>query len=128
MDDIKNLKVFLPNGNAIPISNLVEITAQKGDAEIERENLQMMGVVTARLNNRDLGAVMKNIQEKVKAEIHLPNGYYIEYAGAYKEQQQSFRELFMILIASSLLVFGVILFLFRDFRVALVILLISVSE
>ncbi len=126
LDDIKNLKVFLPNGNAIPISNLVEITAQKGDAEIERENLQMMGVVTARLNNRDLGAVMKNIQEKVKAEIHLPNGYYIEYAGAYKEQQQSFRELFMILIASSLLVFGVILFLFRDFRVALVILLISV--
>ncbi len=126
LEDVKKLKVFLPNGNVIPITNLVEITAQKGDAEIERQNLQMMSVVTARLNNRDLGAVMKDIQEKVSADIHLPNGYYIEYAGAYQEQQQSFKELLMILIASSLLVFGVILFLFRDFRVALVILLISV--
>ena len=126
LEDVKKLKVFLPNGNVIPITNLVEVTPQKGDAEIERQNLQMMSVVTARLNNRDLGAVMKDIQAKVSTDIHLPNGYYIEYAGAYQEQQQSFKELLMILISSSLLVFGVILFLFRDFRVALVILLISV--
>jgi CzcA family heavy metal efflux pump len=126
LEDIKKLQLFLPNGQAIPISSLVAISAQKGVAEIERENLQMISVVTGRLDNRDLGSVMKDIQTQVSANIHLPSGYYIEYAGAYKEQQQSFKELLMILIASSLLVFGVILFLFRDFRVALVILLISV--
>ncbi|MEC4003395.1 efflux RND transporter permease subunit [Flavobacterium sp. SUN052] len=126
IEEIRKLKVFLPNGNSIPITNLVTITPNTGDAEIERENLQMMSVITGRLNNRDLGTVMSDIKTKVAAEIHLPNGYYIEYAGAYKEQQQSFKELLMILIASSLLVFGVILFLFRDFRVALIILLISV--
>ena len=126
IEEIRKLKVFLPNGNSIPITNLVDITPNRGDAEIERENLQMMSVITGRLNNRDLGTVMDEIKTKVGSEIHLPNGYYIEYAGAYKEQQQSFKELLMILIASSLLVFGVILFLFRDFRVALVILLISV--
>lgn len=126
LEDIKQLKIFLPNGQSIPISSLVTISVQKGVAEIERENLQMMSVVTGRLDNRDLGSVMKEIQTKVTAAIHLPSGYYIEYAGAYKDQQQSFRELLLILIASSLLVFGVILFLFRDFRIALVILLISV--
>ncbi len=126
LEDIKQLKIFLPNGQSIPISSLVTITIQKGVAEIERENLQMMSVVTGRLDNRDLGSVMKEIQTKVAAAIHLPSGYYIEYAGAYKDQQQSFRELLLILISSSLLVFGVILFLFRDFRIALVILLISV--
>ncbi|SHM28724.1 efflux RND transporter permease subunit [Flavobacterium xinjiangense] len=126
LEDIKKLQLFLPNGQSIPISSLVAISAQKGVAEIERENLQMISVVTGRLDNRDLGSVMQDIQTKVKSNIHLPSGYYIEYAGAYKEQQQSFKELLMILIASSLLVFGVILFLFRDFRVALVILLISV--
>ena len=126
LEDIKKLQLFLPNGQSIPISSLVAISAQKGVAEIERENLQMISVVTGRLDNRDLGSVMKDIQTQVKSNIHLPSGYYIEYAGAYKEQQQSFKELLMILIASSLLVFGVILFLFRDFRVALVILIISV--
>ncbi|WP_333667070.1 efflux RND transporter permease subunit [Flavobacterium sp.] len=126
LDDIKKLKLFLPNGQSVPISSLVTITPQKGIAEIERENLQMMSVVTGRLDNRDLGSVMQEIQDKVAQDIHLPNGYYIEYGGAYKDQQQSFRELLMILISSSLLVFGVILFLYRDFRVALTILLISV--
>ena len=126
LEDIKQLKIFLPNGQSIPITSLVTISVEKGVAEIERENLQMMSVVTGRLDNRDLGSVMQEIQTKVSATIHLPSGYYIEYAGAYKDQQQSFKELLMILIASSLLVFGVILFLFRDFRVALVILLISV--
>jgi CzcA family heavy metal efflux pump len=126
LEDIKQLKIFLPNGQAIPITNLVTISVQKGVAEIERENLQMMSVVTGRLDNRDLGSVMQEIQIKVSQEVHLPSGYHIEYAGAYKDQQQSFQELLMILISSSLLVFGVILFLFRDFRIALVILLISV--
>ena len=116
----------MPNGNAIPITNLVTITIIKGEAEIERENLQMMSVVKGRLDNRDLGTVMSDIKKKVRATIHLPSGYYIEYGGANKDQQQSFKELLLILIASSLLVFGVILFLFRDFRVALVIILISV--
>ena len=126
IEDLNKFKVFLPNGNAIPITNLVTITVTKGAAEIERENLQMMCVVKGRLNNRDLGTVMHDIQKKVGATIHLPSGYYIEYGGAYKDQQQSFKELLLILIASSLLVFGVILFLFRDFRVALIIILISV--
>lgn len=126
LEEIKKLQLFLPNGQSIPISSLVTIEAQKGVAEIERENLQIISVVTGRLDNRDLGSVMKDIRSQISENIHLPSGYYIEYAGAYKEQQQSFKELLMILIASSLLVFGVILFLFRDFRVALVILIISV--
>ena len=126
LENLKKLKVFLPSGASIPITNLVTITATKGDAEIERENLQMMSVVTARLNNRDLGTVMAEIKKKVTEQIHLPTGYYIDFAGAYKDQQQSFSELLLILITSSLLVFGVILFLFRDFRVALVIIFISI--
>jgi len=127
LEDIKKLKIFLPNGASIPITSLVTISADKGDAEIERENLQMMSVITGRLNGRDLGSVMKDIRAKVSKEIEtaLPNGYYIEYAGAYKEQQKSFEELLLILITSILLVFGVILFLYRDFRVAIVILLIA---
>ncbi len=126
INDLNQLKIFLPNGNQIPITNLVKITIEKGAAEIERENLQMMCVVTGRLDNRDLGTVMTEIQQEVKTNIHLPSGYYVEYGGAYKDQQQSFKELLLILLAASLLVFGVILFLFRDIRVALLIILISV--
>ncbi|HZW71807.1 MAG TPA: efflux RND transporter permease subunit [Hanamia sp.] len=126
IEGLKQLKIFAPSGRLVPIAQLATIQLNPGDAEIERENLQSMGVVTARLENRDLGSVMKEIQRVVKSQLAMPQGYHVEYGGAYAEQQQSFRELLLILITSSLLVFGVILFLFRNFSVALTILIIAV--
>ncbi len=124
--DLSKLQIFLPDGKLKPISELATVEVHPGDAEIQRENLQSMGVVTARLENRDLGSVMKEIQKNIPAQVILPQGYHIEYGGAYAEQQQSFKELLMILITSSLLVFGTILFLFRQFKVALLILVIAI--
>ena len=58
--------------------------------------------------------------------LNLPPGYQIVYGGSYAEQQQSFQELLLILVVASLLVFTVILFLFRDFKAALVIIFIAI--
>ena len=126
LEEIRKVFIFLPNGKSIPITTLVNISISKGIAEIERENLQMMCVVTGRLDNKDLGTVMQNIKKEVSSHVVLPTGYYIDYAGAYKDQQQSFKELLLILVASCLLVFGVLLFLFRNLKVAFILLFISV--
>lgn len=126
INGIAGLQVFLPNGKLNPITSLASVHVNSGDAEIKRENLQSMGVVTARLENSDLGSVINQIQKQIATKLNLPRGYHIEYGGAFAEQQQSFKELLMILITASLLVFGVILFLFREFKAALIILLVSV--
>jgi len=126
MTEINHQQIFLPNGQLKPISELATVTINPGDAEIQRENLQSMGVVTARLENRDLGSVMRDVQKEISSKLDLPAGYHIEYGGSYAEQQKSFKELLMILIAASLLVFTVILFLFKKIKVALLILLIAV--
>lgn len=124
--DIQKLKIFLTDGTAIPITNLAVVDLKPGSAEVKRENLQTIGAISARLDKRDLGSVMKDIQTSIKTNINLPSGYHIAYGGAFQEQQKSFSELLTILIASSLLVFTVILFLFRDFRIAFMILVVSV--
>ncbi|MBS1563563.1 MAG: efflux RND transporter permease subunit, partial [Bacteroidetes bacterium] len=126
VEGIAKKQVFLPNGSLHPLSSLASVQLSAGDAEIQRENLQSMGVITGRLENKDLGTVMNEIKAKLAAEVSLPPGYHIEYGGAYAEQQHSFHELLIILITASLLVFGVILFLFKDFRVAFLILTIAV--
>jgi len=126
INSIKDMNVFLANGKLIPISQLAAIELRPGDAEIERQNLQSMGVVTARLENSDLGTVIPAIQKNINEKINLLQGYHIEYGGAYAEQQQSFKELLIILITSCLLVFGVILFLFKQFRIAFLILAMAV--
>lgn len=126
LTSVRQQKIFLPSGNILPVSSLAQIKINPGDVEIERENLQSIGSVTARLDNSDLGTVMKEIQKEVSSKVSLPAGYHITYGGAFAEQQSSFRELLIILIIASISVFGVILFLYRDIRVAFAILLIAV--
>jgi multidrug efflux pump subunit AcrB len=85
-----------------------------------------MGVVSARLEGESIGAVIPAIQRAIAQKVSLPQGYHIEYGGDYAQQQQSFKELLIILVAASLLVFTVILFLFSQFRIAILILIVAV--
>ena len=125
-ENLKSQYVFMPDGKLIPLAKLASFRLKEGVAEINRDNLKSVSIVTARLNNRDLGSAMKEIQRVINSKVFLPQGYNIEYGGEYADQQKSFKELLMILILSSLLVFSLILFLFKDFRAALSILFIAV--
>ena len=122
--DLKQVPICTSAGDYFPLSQFADFTIQSGVSEINRENLQSMGVVTARLNNRDLGSIMKDVQRKLKT-INLPPSYQIEYGGSYAEQQNSFAELLKILMAGGLLVFTVVLFMFKRLKLSLIVLFIS---
>jgi CzcA family heavy metal efflux pump len=126
VEKMKQQFFFTPDGTLKPLTAFAKVEIKEGVAEINREDLQSMGLVTARLNDRDLGSVMKDIQHRININVSLPQGYHISYGGAFAEQKKSFDELLMILILASLLVFALMLFLFRDFRAALIILFIAV--
>lgn len=126
INGIRQSQIFLPNGKLIPVSSLANVKLLPGDPEIQRQDLQNMGIVTARLNERDLGNVMADIRKQIASKVSLKQGYSISFGGAYQEQQQSFRELLIILITASMMVFCVILALFKEFRIAFIILLIAV--
>tara|TARA_R110000751_G_scaffold104585_1_gene200123 strand:- start:35624 stop:38620 length:2997 start_codon:yes stop_codon:yes gene_type:complete len=126
VSDIKSSTLLLPNGAIVPLNKVATIEIGKGVAEINRENQKSMGVITARLNNRDLGSTLTDIQALLKEKVSLPPGYHIEYGGEYQQQQQAFKELMLILISAVLLVFTVILFLFRKIKIALAIIFIAI--
>ncbi len=118
--------IFLADGHLLPIEKFATMRIDTGIAEIQRENSQSMLAVTARLSNSDLGTAMKKIQQEIKTNLPLPQGYHISYGGAFAEQKQSFKELLMILISAIMLVFAVILFMFKDYRASLLIVFTSV--
>ena len=125
INNIAQQSVFLPDGKLKPINELATVEVKPGVAEIKREDLQSMVSITARLDGSDLGTVMKNIQKDIGASVHLPSGYHVVYGGAFAEQKKSFDDLLLILMTASLLVFAVILFLFKDYKISLLILVIS---
>ena len=123
---LKQSPVFTADGRSRQLMDFASVRVDSGTAEIQRENLQPMVAITSSLANRDLGSVIREIQQKVSSGVTLASGQHIEYGGAYAQQQQSFRELLLILVSASLLVFVVLLFLFRDLKAAGLILFISV--
>jgi cobalt-zinc-cadmium resistance protein CzcA len=124
LDKIKQIKIFTSTGDFLPLSFFAGFSVKSGVSEVERENLQTMGVVTARLNERDLGSVVTDIKKKLD-KINLPPSYQIVYGGSYAEQQKSFAELLKILIAGALLVFTIVLFMFKSLKLSLTVLFIS---
>jgi len=121
---MKDARVCTSTGDYIPVSEMADFNIVSGVTEIERENLQTMGVVTARLNERDLGSVMTDIKQKL-SHISLPPSYQIEYGGSYAEQQKSFAELLKILLIAALLVFTVVLFMFKSLKLSLIVIFVS---
>ena len=126
LEEVRQQPIFLPNGQRRRLDELATVRVTAGAAELERENLQALTAVTARLNGRDLGTAMGEIRQKLERDLPLPPGYFIQYGGSYAEQQQSFQELLTILVTACLLVFAVGLFLFQDLKAAGLILLVAV--
>ena len=126
LEGLKQASIATAAGDYFPLSDFADFSIQSGVSEIQRENLQSMGVITARLDKRDLGSVMKDIQGKMK-NISLPSAYQIVYGGSYAEQQNSFAELLKILLAGGLLVFTVVLFMFKNLKYSLIVLFISLT-
>ncbi len=107
-------------GALIPLSTLASVSTGAPEAEINRENLRTFIGVTARLSGRDLGSTIAEIRRRIAAQVRLAPGMSIQYGGQYEQQQNSFRELFLVLLGSLVLVSLVVLFEFGDWRAPLV--------
>ncbi len=115
LDKVRALQVRSPSGQLFRLDQVADVEYDKGQAEIERENLRQMVAVTGRLEGRDLGTAIGEIQRQLVKDVKLPPGMTIEYGGLYQEQQGSFRELAMALGLAVLLVFITLLIEFRSY-------------
>jgi CzcA family heavy metal efflux pump len=104
----------------LPVRDLATISTGQAEAEIDRDNLKTYLGVTARLSGRDLGSTIAEIRRRIAQQVHLGPGMYLAYGGQYQQQQQSFRDLFYVLLGGLVLVSLVVLFVFGDWRAAVV--------
>ncbi len=112
LDAMSNTLLNSASGHTATLGTLATVTELPGQSEIRRENLQRDVTVTARLEGRDLGSAIKAVQQVVDG-LHLPSSIRVVYGGTYEEQQKSFRDLMLVLVLATVLVFLVLLFEFR---------------
>ena len=111
-----------PGGKPIPVSEVASMERANGQGELTRENLRPMAVVSGRLEGRDLGSAVAEIQSNLNS-LKLPIGYTYEIGGQYQAQAQAFRELLMVFALAVVLVFTILVIQFRAWLPAILILL-----
>ena len=111
---LRELPLRTPDGTLVKLSQVADIIEEPGQLELHREDLRQDVAVTARLEGRDLGSAMAEIQEKLSQDKTIPPGT-IEFGGLYQQQQESFRNLMLVLAMAIFLVFTVLLIEFRSF-------------
>jgi multidrug efflux pump subunit AcrB len=111
---MNNTVLVSSTGTTAALGSLATVQNLPGQTEILRENLQQLVEVTARLEGTSLGQAIVGVKKAVAA-ANLPPSIRVVYGGTYATQQQSFRDLLMVLFVGLLLVFLVLLFEFRTF-------------
>jgi multidrug efflux pump subunit AcrB len=109
------------DGSLVPLAAMALPARATGQAELLRENLRGMAVVTGRLGGRDLGTAIDDIRLRLE-KVKLPVGYTYEIGGQYETQRQAFRELLGVFALAVTLVFIILLVQFRAWVPSLLIL------
>lgn len=111
-DAIENLMMPGKDNIKIPLKQIADIKTITGPAFIYRDNNLRYIAVKFSVRGRDLGGTIKEAQEKVDANVHLPKAYYSTWNGVFENQVRASKTLSQVVPICLLAIF---LILFATF-------------
>jgi len=120
-EKIMETPVLLPTGGYIPIKRVADIRAQEGPREIAREDGWRRVIVGINLRDIDIGTYVANLQKAIDAHVNIPGGYFLEYGGAFENQQRAMEHLMIVVPLVLLIIMGLLYLMFGQIRFALLI-------
>lgn len=89
IEAIKDLPVGIASNTTVQLKNLASIEFQETYGAVSRENSNRRTAVLINLRGRDTETFVNEAQKVVEKEIRLPQGYYVEWGGNFKNLQQA---------------------------------------
>jgi cobalt-zinc-cadmium resistance protein CzcA len=119
---IENIRLLSPSGERVSLAQLCKIEVKDGGSEIYREGNQRYIAIKYSVRGRDLGGAVEEAIGAVKAQVQLPRGYHIDWAGEYESQKRAEARLLVIVPLTVLIIFGILYAMFHSFKWALLLL------
>lgn len=119
--DVENLFITSPAGDKIPLKQLAEISFKVGPNQIQRDNAKRRIVVGFNVRNRDVESIVEEIKLKIEQQINLPDGYFINYGGAFKNLQEGKARLAITVPIALFLIFILLFLTFNSISHSLII-------
>jgi cobalt-zinc-cadmium resistance protein CzcA len=100
----------------IPLSDVAKVNLVSGASFIYREGQERYIPIKFSVRGRDLGGAVEEAISKVNAQVKLPPGYKLDWAGEYASQQRSQKRLAVVVPITVLLIFFILYLMFGSFK------------
>ncbi|MGQ0656813.1 MAG: efflux RND transporter permease subunit, partial [Chromatiales bacterium] len=130
MEALKRLPIPLPANNKamdkarpgyVTLGEVAEFDIAPGPNQISRENGKRRAAVTTNVRGRDLGSFVAEAQARIKADVSLPEGYWLGYGGTFEQLASAAARLQVVVPVSLLLIFGLLFITFGSAKDALLV-------
>jgi cobalt-zinc-cadmium resistance protein CzcA len=101
---VRRILVPTSTGGRIPLERLADIHQIEGPSTITREWQRRRVVVQCNVRDRDVGGFVKEARERIAAELELPQGYYVSFAGQFEHMERARRSLMIVVPLALLLI------------------------
>ena len=119
---IQRIRLLSPTGERVSLAQLTKVRVSDGGSEIYREANSRYVAVKYSVRGRDLGSTVEEAIKKVNANVKLPSGYFLDWAGEYESQKRSEKRLLLVLPVTILLIFVILYTMFKSVKWSLLIL------
>jgi multidrug efflux pump subunit AcrB len=124
-DQLAALPIATPSGALVPLGQIAQFKTVPGQPVINRDNLQQIVAVTARITGRGIGSTIADVKTALAKPGVLGPGISYTLGGLFKQQQIAFAGLTKVFIAAIAAEFLLLLFLYERFMLPLIIIGIS---
>ncbi len=105
-DLLRRILVSTASGARIPLERLATIEQVEGPATITREWQRRRIVVQVNVRDRDVGSFVSEARRRIAAEVELPQGYFVSFAGQFEHMERArLRLMFVVPVALLLIIF-----------------------
>lgn len=118
MESIRNIPLQTADGAIIPLGRVANVTAAEGYSFVRREQLQRYAVIQMDVRGRDVDGFVKDADAVIAAQVELPPGYWIEWGGAFENQQRALAKLSVIVPATIFFIFVLLYTAFNSVKYA----------
>ncbi len=123
VETISNILLSDGAGALIPLADLGTVKLEEGPGRISREGLQRYVSIGFNTLGRDIGSLVKEAQEKIADQVHLPSGYTVTWGGSFENMERAMAKLRVIVPITIGLIFLLLYSTFNSLRQATLIIL-----
>ena len=119
--ELRALPLLTPSGQQITLGSVAQISVSSGPPMLKSEQGRPTSYVYIDVRGRDLTSVVSDLQEAIAAEVDLPAGVSISYAGQFEYLTRAAERMKIVIPATLAIIFLLLYLIFRRFDEALLI-------